>query len=84
MSALPRFFVFTAIVGLAMWLADLPYPFPLIGIFVLCASAGGLLFSAAYVRAYMPAEWQRKSDALRPFLAFADAPMRHGHSHGND
>lgn len=84
MSALPRFFILTAVIGVAMSLADLPYPFPLIGTFVLCASLGGLLFSAAYVHAFMPVEWHRSTAGLRRLLSWGDAPMRHGHSHAND
>ena len=84
MSAMPRFFLFTAAVGLVMWLSDFPHPFPPIGLFVLGASAGGLLFSTAYVRAYMPYEWQRKSASWRRLFAFVHAPVPRQPSHAND
>ena len=81
---MPRFFLFTAAVGLFMWLSGFPHPFPVIGLFVLGASAGGLLFSIAYVRTYMPLEWHRRSAAWRRLFAFFDAPVRHQPSHAND
>jgi len=76
MSALPRFFFITAIAGLALWLADMPYPFPLLGIVIIAASIGGFVFSAAYVHAFMPQEWQRKIAPLRRLASGVEAPLR--------
>ena len=81
---MPRFFVVTAMIGLAMWLSDFPYPFPLIGLFVLAASAGGLVFSMAYVHAFMSWEWQRKTAAWRRLAPFGELPARQQPSHAND
>ena len=78
MSALPRFFFITAIAGLVLWLVDMPYPFPLLGMFVVAASIGGFAFSAAYVHAFMPQEWRRKVAPLRRLVSGFDAPLHHG------
>lgn len=77
MSALPRFFFLTAIAGLALWAADVPYPFPLLGLFTLISSVGGFVFSTAYVHAFLPAEWERKVAPLRRLAAGFEAPLSH-------
>ena len=65
MSALPRFFLLSMIAGLALWATGAPPPFPLLGAFIVTASALGLALSSAYVHAYMPRQWREKSAALR-------------------
>jgi hypothetical protein len=79
MSALPNFFFITAITGAVLCLADIPYPFPLLGMIVVGASIGGFLFSAAYVHAFMPQEWQRKVAPLRRLANGFDTPLHHSH-----
>jgi len=79
MSALPRFFFITAIAGVVLWLLDAPYPFPLLGLVTLIASIGGFLCSAAYVHAFMPQQWARKTAPLRRLAAGFEAPLSQHH-----
>jgi len=79
MSALPRFFSITAVAGLLLWLTDAPYPFPLLAMVIVGASAGGLLLSLSYVHAFMPYEWARMITPVRRLFGFVDAPVRHTH-----
>ncbi len=65
MSAMPRFFFLTAIAGLALWVTDAPYPFPLLALIIMGGSAGGFVLSMAYVHSFMPWEWHLKVAAMR-------------------
>ena len=75
MSAMPPFFLTTTLAGLVMWMADAPYPFTLLGAMIVIASVGGLLFSSAYVHAYMPLEWAGFTASVRRLFA-RSAPAR--------
>jgi len=75
MSAMPPFFLTTTLAGLLMWMADAPYPFTLLGATIVIASVGGLLFSSAYVHAYMPVEWAGLTAWVRRLLT-RGAPAR--------
>ncbi|MEP7205465.1 MAG: hypothetical protein ABI920_00890 [Casimicrobiaceae bacterium] len=65
MSALPRFFFLSALAGLGLWLTGAPYPFPLLGKLIVGCSVVGFFLSVAYVRAFMPAQWQGRTAWLR-------------------
>lgn len=65
MSALPKFFILAALAGAALWLADAPYPFPLLAKFIVACSVAGFILSAAYVHAFMPWVWDAKLARMR-------------------
>lgn len=65
MSAMPRFFVLTALAGLALWLTGAPYPFPLLAMFIIGGSVAGFILSITYVHSFMPWQWRTKLAAMR-------------------
>jgi len=75
MNALPRFFVLSAIAGVALWLSGGPMPFDFLGKAILVASSAGFVLSSTYLHEFRPWQWRSKIVVMRRMLRAMGLPV---------